>query len=416
MTLMDFRSAPPLLKGPTLCDELADVEKRLSRGHTNLEALRKLMDEDDRLLRQWANVLAAPSSTSTHAHACRTRSLNARLCEDSNATFGGSQPPRQHASTTWEAWMAELWLHETSVADCLRFEQFHALDWNPRLFGWTSFQNPSRLWADYMRLRLSPADAKIVDAAAARPFGPVTWPLFNCSNGLQCWRDPADGNATQSLTLRAESVLMATNLDILQRSTGLDLRSLSLLVEFGGGTGQLALVAKAAGMRDALHVVYDLTPMGLSQRYWLRRAGLGAYLVPSEWPYSLLAGVGSGAPGSSLAAGRVALVSSTSPEVNQELLPRLLRGVGDSASVDAAAGGGSLFVATWSFSESSLSAREAIRPLLGSFDRLLIRFRDSFASATLARRSRPRARAADGTRAQAVGRRSAPWTITSASS
>lgn len=274
--------------------------------------------------------------------------------------------------------MAELWLHETSVADCTRFEQFHALDWNPRLFGWTSFQNPSRLWADYMRLRLSPADAKIVDAAAARPFGPATWPLFNCSNGLQCWRDPADGNATQSLTLRAESVLMATNLDILQRSTGLDLRSLSLLVEFGGGTGQLALVAKAAGMRDALHVVYDLTPMGLSQRYWLRRAGLGAYMVPSEWPYSLLAGVGSGAPGSSLAAGRVALVSSTSPEVNQELLPRLLRGVGDSAGVDAAAGGGSLFVATWSFSESSLSAREAIRPLLGSFDRLLIRFRDSF--------------------------------------
>ena len=151
-----------------------------------------------------------------------------------------------------------------------------------------------------------------------------------------------------------------------------------------------------------MHVVYDLPVMLLNQRYWLRHAGVGAYLVPTE--------VGDAHVGTPPTRSRILLVSSVSDEINTALLPRLLHSVAASAwkqhelapsQLSSPAEGGvaaeqqlssaaspmrsaapgrhsSLFIATWSFSEASITAREAIRPNLKEFDRLLIRYRDSF--------------------------------------
>ena len=396
------------------CDRLPSLEARLageSHQHDILHTYEHLLHQCGPMRRLMP--------LHGEAYERRVRALGMDLCATANRLFGNAStahnPPRLNATSTWELWMEELWRHETDPSDCLRFENYNTLRWNPAIFSWPQGRwNAISTWNTlYMPLRAPPADERIVAAAAGGGgYGASGVKIYTCDLGAPCWRDPLDGNSTHAIELQAETVTMARHLDTLRRASGLNLSRTRLLVEFGGGTGQLSRVARMAGMTSGLHVVYDLPFMLLNQRYWLRHAGVAAYLVPAELPAdAAVVPVGKGSQpigrehetsrmdedlgkdrvaraglegrGAGRGAGhRVALVSSVSDEVNHQLLPRFLNDTAcrdKQAAADSCAGGGSsLFVATWSFSEASYSARTAIRPVLPRFDRLFINYRDRF--------------------------------------
>ena len=413
------------------CGRLPWFEDKLARGELRRS---DALDTYERLLQQCGPMRHLMDSE-PETYGQRVRTLGMNLCATTTRLFGNASAAtdgsaRVNASATWEAWMAELWRHETDPKDCERFHNFHALGWNPAIFTWPNHLDAVKTWQAYLPLRKAPSDRAILAAAAGgAAYGPPTVRIHTCMSGLPCLGGPRDKDATQAIVLQPETVTMASHFDLLRRAAGLQLERTQLLVEFGGGTGQLSVVARAAGMRG-LHVVYDLPFMLLSQRYWLRHVGVPAYLVPQErawdtWERAAAADAG-GPPtdsvptrydarvvGRDLAEGReavhrVALVSSLSSQIHQEVLPRLLleadkcrqasvaeqlpqhlqprrRLDGEHAPqrgrarwAGCAAGDTSLFIATWSFSEASYSARAAVRPVLPRFDRLFIRYRDSF--------------------------------------
>lgn len=353
-----------------LCQSLQRFEEHLAHRQCTkgLDACATLLSKYSRALNEWGATDSRHNETADYI--CRARTLGQRLCSDSQRLLG---PPAVHsklnASPTWELWMQELHRHETTDEDCASFSQSYILNkWKPAVFSWSGVNHsPGRIWLEYMHLRKPPADASIVRAAQITDrYGPNGWRSLTCEQGLPCWRDKRDGNQTQSIELRLETIYMAQHLDRLRRATAFNISRVGLLVEFGGGTGQLARVAQRAGMTGT-HVVYDLPPMLMAQRHWLRLAGTPAYHVPSEVPFAYV-----GAPELGDRLGRqVALAPSVSKEVNYELLPRLLADA-QARSVE------SLFIATWSFTEASIQARAPIRPLLSRFDRLFLAYRDTW--------------------------------------
>uniref|UniRef100_A0A7S4V5B2 Uncharacterized protein n=1 Tax=Alexandrium monilatum TaxID=311494 RepID=A0A7S4V5B2_9DINO len=102
------------------------------------------------------------------------------------------------------------------------------------------------------------------------------------------------------------------------------------------------------------YLIYDLQPMILMQRYWLRYSGIPAHLGP-DLPRSREAVLG-----------QLVLESSLSSILRHRLdmgqLPQ------------------SLFIGTYSLTESDLATREQVRPLMRSFGVILLAFLEAFDS------------------------------------
>ena len=344
---------------------------------------------------------------------CRLKMLGDDLCKTARAFLGGTGGAVQrtfNASHLWSAWMRELSMHETDEGDCQQFYRFHSLEWNPRVFSW---QEGSRSAApffagsvyqhggaryeqlysaaverdDYGPPELRRSCALVYNESATRQMR-----KWNLVRPLPCppadevaatiARSPRD-DVPRYMTFRHAQSVDASHFLVLREATGLEPRLLSRIVECGAGAGELAGVVRDLGFEGA-HIIYDLPPMLMMQRYWHRYSGLPSYLLGADLlhRHHEPAGVGfRGAPLGShfgppddLLAGRVALVSSLDPLA----LPLALEHSRASTLTAEATDRNTLFVATWSFSEASLSAREAIRHRLKPFGRLLVAFWDSF--------------------------------------
>ena len=130
----------------------------------------------------------------------------------------------------------------------------------------------------------------------------------------------------------------------LLESTGLDLPALRLVVDFGAGYGSFFRLLRNLGYRER-YLVWDLPVMCALQRFYLRN------VFPT--------GPGSQPPGNLewLISGDPAAPAAVSRHCAQQP---------------------SLFIATWSLSETPLAVREQIAPTLAGFTHILCAYQRTF--------------------------------------
>ena len=366
------------------CTKLAHLEWTLASLSSG-----RLADLETRLSALDANY-SAWGWTGSHLPeevACRVESLGKSLCRDAPHFLSASADPMTTAAGQWPAQMVELRRHMTNESDCAQFDRSVELRWNREMLHWHQPPNdsgkhePTRI-IEAMR-KMPPSFA----AAGLLPVGPqVTVGAFNTTTAMRrMLRDAAmalrGAGAVKAAALAearseqgvlhasSEPLSHITHFELLRRSCGLSTARLGLVVEFGGGTGALGSVLRALGFRG-VHVVLDLPPMLLLQRYWLRYAGEPAYLLGVDVPKDLAEAH------PSLMRGRHVLDTAHN---HSGLVPRLL---------DAAAtGGASLFIATFSFTESPTHTRQEVRPLIKRFDYIFIAMNPRYESTHVGTRS-----------------------------
>jgi len=149
--------------------------------------------------------------------------------------------------------------------------------------------------------------------------------------------------------VKMERVQHVQHVHVLQQASKCNIANdLDQVVEFGGGTGDMAALFKDANFGGS-YIVYDMAPMGILQQYWLRYSGHPAYLSKQV---QNLPGVKPNA---------VVLQSAEDDE-----------GFKNIVDSDAQRLKRSAFIAFWSFSEADVDARERIRPVIQGFGRILI--------------------------------------------
>lgn len=130
----------------------------------------------------------------------------------------------------------------------------------------------------------------------------------------------------------------------LLESTDFDLSGLRLVVEFGGGYGSFFRLLRNLGYRDR-YLICDLPVMCALQRFYLRN------VFPTE-------------PGGQ-------------PPPNVQWLSGEIH---EALKREAAEHSPSLFVATWSLSETPPAVRQAITPIMGGFSYILCAYQRAFGS------------------------------------
>ncbi len=127
---------------------------------------------------------------------------------------------------------------------------------------------------------------------------------------------------------------------------GLDPQALRLIVDFGGGYGSFFRLLRNLGYRDK-YLIWDIPVMCALQRFYLRNVFPEG---PAGEPPRNLEWLVSGDAGA----------------------PQAVR------ALAAGSGGASLFVATWSLSETPLAVREAVTPVLEDFGYVLCVYQRAF--------------------------------------
>lgn len=122
------------------------------------------------------------------------------------------------------------------------------------------------------------------------------------------------------------------------------IKTMDLIVEFGGGYGGLCKLIYQSGF-SGKYVIYDLPLFSALQKYYLKALG---YSVSSSFDKP----------------GKIYCISSLKE------LKSLMKNTKRSDK--------RLFIATWSLSESPLSVREAFEPLLKQFNYYLVAYQDQF--------------------------------------
>lgn len=131
----------------------------------------------------------------------------------------------------------------------------------------------------------------------------------------------------------------------LLEATDLDVAALRLVVDFGAGYGSFFRLLRNLGYRDK-YVIWDIPVMCALQRFYLRNVFPAP---PADEPPGNLEWLVSG--------------EHTAPQTVAAL---------------AAARGASLFMATWSLSETPLAVRETITPVLEQFSHVLCAYQRTF--------------------------------------
>lgn len=300
----------------------------------------------------------------TRVPTCRLEGLGQNLCRAGRRLLPGTQPEMTaEAQNIYSVWMRQLARHETKDRDCARFEKFHALRWNPLVFVWAeagtsgswdtalvpwlrSDKNYATEWGPVAeRTYYGPREVAYVDAQGS--------PVPTSSSGVG-----ADGVPKPGM-YRLKRMHEVEQARTFLHATGTHLRDIMQLVEFGGGGGELEPTMRDLGF-TGVHIIYDLPPMLLMQRFWIRHASLPVYTVGVDvQPDALVP---------RLARGRTFQVSSVSRPAH---LPLVLQRTGVALK-------DTVFWATWSFTEAGVAARNTIRPFIKGVGRVFIAFWDDF--------------------------------------
>jgi hypothetical protein len=129
-----------------------------------------------------------------------------------------------------------------------------------------------------------------------------------------------------------------------EEESGCRVDDMETVFEFGGGYGSMCRLAYSLGFKGR-YLILDLEPFCSLQEYFLSSIGLPQVSMASEY-------------------NKKGFLTTDSLSVIAEQL---------TSAVDR-----SLFIATWSLSESPLGVREEVEPLIGRCGHFLVSFQDTF--------------------------------------
>ncbi len=175
----------------------------------------------------------------------------------------------------------------------------------------------------------------VADTMAPPPYARFVRPELQY---LKChdWRRWPGVLRGTGLFTKTNAIHHAYHLCRFENETGVNVLDFDLILEFGGGYGEMRRVIDRLGFTGR-YILFDLPEQSALQRYYLRGAGNPPTATFSDFE-SVRAAV--------------------------EAEPR---------------GSRKLFIATWSFDEAPLATRSAFTDLLSSFDAFLLAYQVSFA-------------------------------------
>jgi len=193
---------------------------------------------------------------------CRVEGLGRTLCQ-----AAAKVPPVSKLAwkltDQWTKQLHLLLLRMQDPRDCLEFARYHENSWMPPFWKWAE-ATPGLDSIALEELLADPEyDSYYSHAASGAP-------LYGSPAVETVWRPQG--------RFRRKRIQELQHFRILRRAAGIDLRSLTHVVEFGGGVGETVAALSDLGF-SGRHLVIDLPPMLLLQRYWLRYSGLPAYLA-----------------------------------------------------------------------------------------------------------------------------------------
>lgn len=270
-----------------------------------------------------------------HQPSCRIEGLGHSLCRMGAIKTPNTAQTNWGLTGQWKKYMVSLAEKQRNDRDCHEFVRFHENMWVPPLWHWAE-STPG--------LRDKFLNDLVADPEYAAYYGKAVnaYPKYG-SPAVNVLRHP-EGAFTH------KRVQELTHIRVLRQVAGMVVSDLVRVVEFGGGTGETAAVFRDLGF-NGRHIIIDLPPMLLFQRYWLRYAGFPAYLAAdTNGPIT-----------------RSGMILETT--FASDLFGRHLEGIDSSKS---------LFLGLWSFTEAGLDAREAMWPLIMSCGTFLLSFGNEF--------------------------------------
>jgi len=320
--------------------EAAAMERALAGACRSLGQLEESADASSDLQTPEVSAYLAALAAWRSSHPgeqpkCRTDQLGAQLCKEGAMLSGFSA--NALGGGVWDSLSRELVGHEQNATDCWSFaSRYYTERWNPQVFYWPDKFAHEGLLDDLL------ADPEY-DRAYARA-GHLS-PPYGATEVQWCVRPPGR-------RFRMERAEHLAHLRVLRKSApGTEVAAITQVVEFGGGTGDVAAMLRDLSFRGT-HFVYDLPPILLMQRFWLRYSGVPAFLGSGRLPKA------------EAMRGRVLLESSLGTSFEEHL---------DRARLNE-----TLFLGTFSLTEASLEARQRIRPLLRELALIQLAFWQNF--------------------------------------
>lgn len=254
-----------------------------------------------------------------------------KLCRQSKLFYESFASICTTEDELWDKYINELWMHLLDPKDCRNFENYHRNRWQPKMFWWPTVSSIT------YKLQ-SMIDDDLWREEWANPIlAGINFVPFMVENVIVDFSVDEAGSpdASNAFALRHDRIFHVHHMFVLHIATGRAFlpRSFSQIVEFGGGTGDNIAMLREMGF-TGLHVIYDFMPMLLAQQFF---AGI------SSWPSYLAHNL----THSTLHGRRTLLMPcGDSSRLTQALAPpRAAR---------------TLFLATWSLSESPLHTRKEV--------------------------------------------------------
>jgi len=220
--------------------------------------------------------------------------------------------------------------HESQMQYCMSFMEFKKKRWNPLVFGW-----PDGTRMNVINMIIKDPEYQTRYAVITHKAGDYGPPPFKIAN-------------TEVGPVRGARVQLIVHWKILRNAVpNFSLENLDQLVEFGGGTGELAVMLREWGYKGT-HFVLDMPAMLLMQRYFHRIAGFPTFLGQGLKP---------------------------SPDAvrGNTILADPLNKVW-AAHIDQKQDKTSMFIATWSFTEADVHTRDVVKKEISKFGYILLVF------------------------------------------
>lgn len=281
---------------------------------------------------------------------CRTRSLGRSLCtlarDMITPVMIHSTVSEGHSSSIWRTHMKELTRHIQTDADCEQYEDYDTLRWKPEIFNWPDRSRELHA-SDIPRL----TRMALTDSFAVATFKQT---MCDLSYGPQSVR-VRQAEDCKFRAVHSQPVLHWWNF---YYSTGLLPANISILLEFGGGTGEQTSVLSSLNF-TGVHLIYDYPQMLQHVRYWTRYSGIPSYFLGKEIPIAFAQ------QNMHLMQSKVLLTDglSSDPPLLDQLLPSFHLESTDKSSV---------FLGTWSLTEAGTDIRQKFLPIVLQFSHVLL--------------------------------------------
>jgi hypothetical protein len=307
---------------------------------------------------------------------CRQRLLAEELKKDATNAWHQHQKylrsaMKKHFHSIWIRYMDQLFSHE--MKDSAQFNRYTELDWKPAFWGWTAndVQTTAKLqtlrshhrhdwdevWPNYLEL--------------------ISWNPYGTPRVVKI-PDMLDEHSSSKISISDKNAVSLWYIETLLATTGLDISDFSSIIDYGGGSATQCQTFFRFGFGGS-YIIYDLIPVHLLQRYFLRMAGFPVVTAykPGEDASSIEI---SKHKSILLEGGFVTLVSDTKvlakilPESGSQFHRKRKRNPSKQPTHTKSV---RLFFATYSLSESPMALREEIAPIIQGFDVFYVWFADS---------------------------------------